>query len=120
MKIAYIAHPIRGALRGNLEKIREIGRKINLTEPNTVPFAPYYFDCYSLDDRVLKERKRGIKNDVCLIKRGFIDEVRLYGDRITPGMMAEINLAHDLKIPVIPMTTETKKLYELHLPTHRF
>ncbi len=118
MKIAYIAHPIGGDLRGNLEKIGEIGRRINLTEPNIVPFAPYYFDCYTLDDRILKERERGIKNDVCLIKRGFIDEVRLYGDHISKGMMAEINLAHDLKIPVIPMTKETKKqLRELHLPT---
>jgi len=26
-------------------------------------------------------------------------------------MMAEINLAHDLKIPVVPMTKETKKQY---------
>lgn len=108
MKVAYIAHPISGDIQGNLKKIVEIGRKINLEELETVPFAPYYFDCHSLDDRIKEERERGIKNDIDLMRKGFIDEVRLYGDRISNGMRHEIELANELGIKVIAMTDETK------------
>lgn len=100
MKIAYIAHPISGDIEGNLKKIRAINRTINLEEPDVVPFAPYYLDCVSLDDNVLEERERGIKNDIELMKRGFIDELRLYGDRISNGMLAEIKMALKFNVPV--------------------
>lgn len=109
MKVAYIAHPIGGDIQGNLDKIKAIGREINLHEPNIVPFAPYFFDCHCLDDNNPKERERGVRNDVALMKKGFIDHIRLYGDRISTGMQHEINLARMLEIKVIPMTDETKK-----------
>ena len=108
MKIVYIAHPISGDVEGNLKRIVEIGRKINMEEPEVVPFAPYFFDCFALDDRFPEERNRGIKNDIELINKGFINEVRLYGDRISSGMIHEVNLAIELGISVIPMTEATK------------
>jgi len=107
MKISYIAHPIGGDVEGNLAKIRDIVREINLTEPDTVPFVPYYADCVSMDDSVAAERVRGIKNDHQFFYKGVIDEVRLYGDRISAGMKSEIILARDYGIPVTPMTKET-------------
>jgi hypothetical protein len=112
MKIVYIAHPISGDVKGNLEKIRLILREINLTEPDVLPFAHYWVDCHALDDTVLAERERGIKNDVELIKRDFIDEIWLYGDRISNGMNAEVMLAFRLHIPVVPKTPETKQEFE--------
>ena len=112
MKIAYIAHPISGDIKGNLKRIERIGRQINLKEPEVVPFAHYYFDCHILDDDILEERERGIKNDIELMKRCFIDELRLYGNRISNGMMHEIVLARELGIVVVPMTPETKKEYK--------
>jgi len=108
MKIVYIAHPISGNISENLRKIQEIGRQINLEEPNVVPFAPYFFDCHALDDNILEERERGIKNNIALISKGFIDEVRLYGNRISCGMHEEIKLANTLGIKIVPMTIETK------------
>lgn len=108
MKVSYICHPISGDIEGNLNRIKEIGRKINLEEPDTIPFAHYFFDCYSLDDNIPEERERGIKNDIALMKKGFIDEVRLYGNRISEGMWAEVRLALELGIKIIPMTPETK------------
>jgi len=107
MKICYIAHPISGDIKGNLEKIRKIARQINLEEPDTVPFAHYYLDCFALNDDVPEERERGIKNDIELMKRGFIDEVRLYGDKVSKGMAAEMLLAKELGILVVAMTSET-------------
>ena len=108
MKIAYIAHPISGDIKGNLRKIETIGREINLNEPDVVPFAPYYFDCNTLNDDIEAERERGIKNDIALIERCFIDELRLYGDRISDGMRHEIKLFKKLNIPIVPMTSETR------------
>ncbi|KAF0199015.1 MAG: hypothetical protein FD170_3943 [Bacteroidetes bacterium] len=107
MKVVYIAHPIAGDVAGNLIRIQEIGRNINLSEINVVPFANYYFDCFCLDDNDPIERYRGIKNDTALLKKGFIDEMRLYGDRISNGMANEIELALKLGIKVRPMTKET-------------
>jgi hypothetical protein len=108
MKIAYIAHPISGDVKGNLERIRLIIREINLTEQDVVPFAPYWSDCFALDDDNPAERLRGIRNDHELFTRGFIDELRLYGDRISNGMKAEIELAKRLNIPVVSMTSQTQ------------
>ena len=105
MKVAYIAHPV-GNDKRNIDRILDIVRKINLEEPQTVPFAPYIADLMCMSN-VGEERERGIRNDHCLIRKGFIDEVRLYGDHISMGMLEELMLALDLGIPVIPMTEET-------------
>lgn len=108
MKIAYIAHPVGGDVEGNLEKIRSIVKRVNIREPNTVPFVPYYADCVSLDDSSYAQRMRGIKNDKWLLGKGFVDEVRLYGNRISDGMKDEVLLAQEMGITVIAMTDETK------------
>lgn len=109
MKVVYIAHPIKGDVQGNLKKIEAIGRRINLEEPDTIPFAHYYFDCSTLDDNVPEERERGIRNGLELIRRGFIDELRLYGDRISEGMQREIICAIHQGIPVKPMNSDIIK-----------
>jgi hypothetical protein len=101
MKIVYIAHPISGDIKGNLEKIRLIVRHINLSNLDVVPFAPYWLDCHALDDTVLQERERGIRNDEEFFIRGVIDELWLYGDRISNGMRHEITKALNCAIPVI-------------------
>lgn len=107
MKIVYVAHPISGDITGNLEKIRRIIRHINLTEPGIVPFAHYWVDCHALDDDVPEERARGIKNDIALMGAGFINELWLYGDRISSGMQHEIELALGLGIPVVSKSEGT-------------
>lgn len=114
MKIAYIAHPISGDITGNLEKIRQIVRNVNIEEPEVLPFAHYWVDCHALDDNISEERERGIKNDHEFFNRGIIDEVRLYGSKISTGMKHEIELAHKLNIPVVPMTEQTKTIYAVN------
>lgn len=108
MKIAYIAHPIGGDVEGNLEKIKEIVRDINLKEFDVVPFAPYFVDCCAMDDSNPVERARGIKNDTHLMNSGFIDELRLYGNKISAGMRHEIELASANQIPILAMSKETE------------
>lgn len=109
MKIVYIAHPISGDVSGNLNKIIEIVRQINITRPDILPFAHYWVDCHALDDTIHEERARGIRNDVTLLKAGFINEVWLFGDRISSGMRHEIELAKKLGIKVVAKTSQTRE-----------
>lgn len=103
-KIVYIAHPIGGDVEGNLKKLRNIVRQLNMTYRDIVPFVPYYADVVSMDDSDPHQRERGIENDVALFLSGVIDEVWLYGDRISDGMREEIDLARQLAIPVIAVS----------------
>lgn len=106
MKIVYIAHPISGDIDGNLKKIIAIIREINITQKDVVPFAPYWVDCHALNDDIPAERQRGIDNVMELFSRKYIDELWLYGDRISNGMAAEINVCESLDIPVIAKSKE--------------
>lgn len=108
MKIAYISHPIGGEVLKNIMDVEHIVREINLTEPDVVPFAHYIVDCYCMNDDIPAERERGIKNDIALLRAGFITEMRLYGNRISSGMKAEILLARELGIEIISKSEGTK------------
>jgi hypothetical protein len=109
MRIAYIAHPISGDVAGNLEAIKKIVREINLSEPDVVPFVPYFSDCVSMDDTVLEERERGIRNDVAILNSGVVDDVRLYGHKFSEGMRHEVELAERLGIPVVVMSEAVRQ-----------
>lgn len=100
MRVVYICHPISDNPIGNLESIREIVRNINITMPDVVPFVPYYADCVSLNEYDECERARGISNDTEIIRRGIIDECWCFGDFISKGMQAEIDLFKSLEVPV--------------------
>ena len=43
------------------------------------------------------------------MRKGFIDELRLYGNRISTGMSHEVDLAFELGIEVVPMTEATQR-----------
>lgn len=109
MKIVYIAHPVSGDVKNNIDKITKIVREINLTDSKTTPFAPYLADIMALDDAQIMERNRGMKNNKSILKSGLVDEIHLYGNRITNGMLKEVNIALKNGIPIIPKTPETRK-----------
>lgn len=109
MKIAYVAHPIGGNVEKNLNLLKDVIWDINCSEPNTVPFAPYIADVISMDDDNPKDRAKGIKNNMHLLQ--FCDELRLYGNTISKGMISEIERAKELGIPIIPMNEFTEKEY---------
>lgn len=109
MRIAYIAHPIGGDVVKNLSLVCDIVKEVNLTEPNTVPFVPYYADVMALNDLDPKQRERGFKNNLELISRGFIGELRLYGPKISHGMEVEIKRALIHEIPVKAMSQKLEK-----------
>ncbi len=109
MKICYIAHPVGHSWKKaiNLEKIKKIVRKINLRQANIVPFVPYFADCEALSDNIPSERERGLKNGLAIIESGIVEELWLYGNKISNGMWDEIRLAHALGIKIVPQTDAT-------------
>lgn len=107
-KIVYIAHAIGGDVKGNLTKLLNILRKINLDQAkfgidceNIVPVASYVADVQCLNDNVIEERKRGIENNEAIIKSGIFHELWLVGDFISYGMQIEVDLAKKYGIPVV-------------------
>jgi hypothetical protein len=112
MKIVFISHPISGDVNGNLMKIKNIVRNINLKNKELVPFVPYYADCIALNDTIPAERNRGLKNIEELFKRKIIDEVWLCGDKISRGMIKEIKLVQKYNIPVYPTSSKMLLLME--------
>lgn len=115
MRVVYIAHPISGHIENNLKSVAGIARYITITEADTIPFAPYYFSCKFLRDDDSKERQIGIRNNEHFFKLGIIDELRLYGDRISNGMWAEIKLANELGIKIKCMNVEIEEDYKRNI-----
>lgn len=109
MRIAYIAHPIGGDVVKNLSLLCDIVKEVNDKEPETVPFVPYYADVVALDDDNPIQRERGFKNNLEIISRGLVDELRLYGPRISHGMEVEIKRALMHEIPVKAMSSKLEK-----------
>lgn len=108
-KIVFIAHPVGGDIQGNIEKIKAIHRNVSIHEKGVIPFTPYMADILSLDDKDRTERMIGLINSQTILSSGIVDELRLYGDKISPGMKEEVIIAMQLGIPIVAMTEETKK-----------
>lgn len=104
-KIVYIAHPIGGDVEGNVKKVLDIVRELNMSGLDIVPFAPYIVDVLALDDNDIEQRARGFENNRQLFQ--LIDEVWLYGDKISSGMTTEIEWAFELGIPVVSKSEGT-------------
>jgi threonyl-tRNA synthetase len=108
MKVVYICHPISGDVKGNIDKILKIVRDINLNLIDVVPFVPYLADLLAMDDSIVEQRERGIKNDMALLNRGMVDELWIYVPKITRGMKSEIDRAWHMGIKILIMDPHTQ------------
>jgi hypothetical protein len=107
MKLVFIAHPVRGDVAGNLEKVKQLVRKASLYYSEITPIAPYYLYCNALDDNDEHEREFGMIQSRFVLTK--CDELWLCGDRISKGMKEEIKTAKEYNIPIINMIkTENK------------
>ena len=107
MKIVYIAHPIGGDVKGNIAKVLKIVRQINLTEKDVVPLAPYLADLLCMDDSNPEERQRGMLNDFAVIKSGMINELWIYGPKLSKGMREEIATAWNHNVIIVAKDPHT-------------
>lgn len=106
-KVVFIAHPISGDISGNIKKVLGICKTLHTSE--LIPVAPYLVSLQYLNDDIPEERDLGIAANFEMFHRHVVDEVWLFGDRISIGMKHEIGLARELNIPVFTQTEGTRR-----------
>jgi len=106
VKTVFVAHPISGDVKWNVKKVLKICAEIHTR--NIIPIAPYLISLQYLNDEVIEDRKLGMDANHECFYRGFVDELWLFGNRISPGMTEEIKLAREMGIPVIVKTKGTR------------
>jgi hypothetical protein len=105
-KTVLIAHPMTGDIEGNTKKVEAICREIHSAE--IIPIFPSFTTRRYLtpDPKDRELAKAHIKE---YFKRGMVDEVWLYGDNLTQGMLREIKTANEHSVPVTAKTPQTKE-----------
>lgn len=106
-KTVFIAHPITGDVPGNMRKVLEICEQVH--RDNVIPVAPYLVSLQYLNDDITEDRNLGIEANLESFHRSYVDELWLFGDRISKGMEEEILLSKKEGIPVIPKTEGTSR-----------
>ena len=114
MQVIYLAHPIAGDVAGNVARVKAIMADIIRTESDAAPIAPYLTYLEILDENKPEERARGMAMN--LEQLATVDELRLYGDRISAGMWKEIEAFADTVLAgmdptpyILPMTEGTRR-----------
>ena len=108
-KVVYIASPLSGDVEQNLQFARQACRYA--ISEGVVPFAPHLLYTQMLDDSDPEERQLGIDMGNRMLK--LCDELWLCGDRISPSMAGEKDLAERLDIPVRSVSAEEIQSMEL-------
>lgn len=98
-KLIYIAHPIGGDVKNNLDKIKDIYNRISHKYNDIIPFAPYWITCHALDDESLVDRRIGFNQNKYFFENKIIDEMWVYG--ISNGVNQEIQWCKEFNIPII-------------------
>ncbi len=95
--IIYVCSPYRGDVDENTKLARSVCREITLE--GHIPIAPHIYFTQFLDDNEETERQLGMENAIKLLD--LCDEIWVVGDKITPGMAAEIQYAKANDIPIM-------------------
>jgi hypothetical protein len=90
----YVCHPYADHPADNIERVLDISRE--LIALGVMPIAPHLYLPQLVDER--GDRDRAIA--LCLELIDTCDEVRVFGDRVTPGMKREIDYARVRGLPV--------------------
>lgn len=106
MKTVFIAHPISGDIEGNMKKVLNICKEVH--SKDIIPVAPYLVSLQYLNDEVVEDRDLGVVANLECFHRSYIDELWLFGDKVSSGMKQEIFLAKELNIPIISKSEGTK------------
>ena len=90
--IVYICSPLRGNIERNIKKA--VGYSRFAYSKGFIPLAPHLIFTTFLDDEIPEERAAGMEMGKDLLT--ICDELWAFGDRISEGMAAEIELAEGL------------------------
>lgn len=108
MKIIYVASPYAGDTEKNIEFTKRACRHV-MNEGHAF-FATHLLYPNFLRDDIPTERQHGLNMGLAMLEH--CDELWCYGNRISHGMMQEINVADRLGIPV-RRVTEQKSVFAI-------
>jgi hypothetical protein len=103
MKVSYIAHPISDAVIVRCEQVKAIQWEILQNEAGVYPYAPYLRSLELLSDEIPEQRKIGMTFNRMVLESGLVDELRLYGDVLSKGMIEELNICLIEGIDIVAM-----------------
>lgn len=95
-KLVYVASPLRGDYDRNMELARQYCKHV--IDNGFIPYAPHLLFTQFMDDTIPEERATGMAMGIEMLKR--CDELWVFGETISEGMAAEIELAKELDIPI--------------------
>lgn len=99
----YVCSPLAGEIAKNIQLARTYSETVS--KIGGVPFAPHITEMF--DDQIPKQREMGISYGIDLLKRA--DELWIFGNRISSGMMNEIAVAKKIDIPIYKINIQTNK-----------
>lgn len=112
MKVIFICSPYHGDVERNTLRAKQYCR-FAYTQ-GAVPIAPHLHNTQFLDEKLLEERRAGIKLGIELLSRA--DEVWCFGNRLTEGMEAELKTALRLHKQVRYFTDQCEEVLENERP----
>lgn len=95
-KVIYVCSKYKGNVKKNTKKAIEYCRMVH--ELGHIPIAPHLYIPRWLDDNNPEERKQGLKLGLRALKH--CDEIWVFGDYISEGMLLEIEFAKANNIPI--------------------
>lgn len=95
MKKVYICSPLRGDIEGNIEKAKRYTEYA--LKCGTAPIVPHFY-ALCIDDNISEEREIGMAAGLCLL--WSCDELWIFGDEISEGMLSEMKFCKNLHIPM--------------------
>ncbi len=107
IKTVFIGHPISGDVRANVAKVLKICTEVHTKD--ITPVAPYLISLQYLNDEIVEDRELGMEANHECFRRRYVDELWLFGEKISSGMRKEILLAREMGIPIIAKTEETRR-----------
>jgi hypothetical protein len=97
MKRVYIAHALSGDWRGGVLAAKAYA--FAAAKAGHLPVVPYVLMDGILDDTDPEERALGMKLDIDQLRA--CDEIWLCGERLSPGMLAELDVAMECALTVL-------------------
>jgi hypothetical protein len=111
IKTVFIAHQISGDVEGNIKKVIAICKVLH-SEKILPVFPSLTWRQYLPDNAQTKYYAGQVNREY--FRRRMVDEVWLYGYKLSEGMIKEVKLAISFGIPIVPknkfMKEELKRL----------
>lgn len=106
-RLVYMAHPVAGDVKGNIERATILLSALKIKHEMTHQIiAPWIHEVTIFDDADPEQRRRGL--DKCRDMIALCDELWLCGPEISGGMRQELEHARANEVQVLNMTEGAK------------